>query len=187
LTAENRPESPRGAGFGVILERLLAGFGRARRGVWRLLGAHALTSATVAALVGAALLALSSFLDVVRFVDINGQLIPGAEATREGSAAMAVIGVAAGVAALLARWGEHSLPAIACACLGAIALAIVLIADLPDVTSEGLTSGRLIGEADPGPGFWVELAGALVTLIAGLVLARLLAVQRAAAVRSPHR
>jgi hypothetical protein len=179
LTAQNRPESPRGAGFGVALERLLAGVGRARRASWRLLAAHALTLATVAALIGAALLVLSSFLDVVRFVDINGQLIPGAEATREGTSAMVVIGLAAGFAALFARWGEHSLPAIACAALGAIALAIVLIADLPDVTSEGLTSGRLIGEADPGPGFWVELAGALLTLVAGLVLARLLAVQRA--------
>ena len=125
------------------------------------------------------MLVLSSFLDVVRFVDLSGQLIPGAEATRKGSAAMAVIGVAAGFAALFARWGEHSLPAVASAAVGAIALAIVLIADLPDVTSSGLTSGKLIGEANPGPGFWVELAGALVTLVAGLVLARLLALQRA--------
>ena len=70
------------------------------------------------------------------------------------------------------------MPAIATAALGAIALGIVLIADLPDVTSSGITSGKLIGQADPGPGFWVELAGALVTLAAGLLLARLLAVHR---------
>jgi hypothetical protein len=178
LNAQNGPESPRGAGFAVAVERLLAGFGRTRGAVWRRLTAHALTLATVAALVGAALLVLSDFLDVVRFVDISGRLIPGAEATREGTAAMLVIGVAAGLAALFARWSEHSLPAIACAALGAIALVIVLIADLPDVTSEGLTSGRQIGEADPGPGFWVELAGAVTTLVAGLVLARLLALAR---------
>ena len=133
----------------------------------------------MAALVGAALLVLSSFLDVVRFVDLRGQLIPGAEATREGTAAMAVIGIAAGAAALFARWAEHSLPALACAGLGAIALAIVLIGDLPDVTSSGLTSSKEIGEAEPGPGFWVELAGAITAMVAGLVLARLLAISHA--------
>jgi hypothetical protein len=179
LNAQNGQESPRGAGFEVFLERVLAGFGRARRAVWRQFTANALTFATVAALVGAALLVLSDFLEVVRFVDIGGRLIPGAEATREGTAAMLVIGLAAGLAALFARWAEHPLPAIACAALGAIALAIALIVDLPDVTSEGLTSGRQIGEAEAGPGFWVELAGAATTVIAGLVLARLLAVARA--------
>jgi AcrR family transcriptional regulator len=185
LSAENRPESPRGAGFEAMLERILAAVGRARTALWRHFTGNALTLATVAALVGAALLVLSDFLDVVRFVDISGRLIPGAEATREGTAAMVVIGVAAGLAALLARWAEHPLPAIACAALGAIALAIVLIADLPDVTSEGLTGGKQIGEADPGPGFWVELAGAVTTLAAGLLLARLLAVARAIGRPSP--
>ena len=124
------------------------------------------------------MLVLSTFMDVVRFVDIGGALIPGAEATREGSAAMVVIGIAAGLAALFARWAEHSMPALASAALGAFALAIVLIGDLPDVTSSGITSGKLIAEANPGPGFWVELAGALITTAAGLALARLLAVGR---------
>jgi hypothetical protein len=161
------------------LERILVGFGRVRLAVWRELRERALMLATIGALVGAALLVLSNFLDVVRFVDLSGALIPGAEATREGTAAMAMIGVAAGLSALFARWVEYSLPALASAAFGASALAIVLIGDLPDVTSSGITSGKLIGEANPGPGFWVELAGALVTLVAGLVLARLLAIQRA--------
>jgi hypothetical protein len=161
------------------LERVLTGFGRGRRAAWRGLRGHALMIATVAALLGAALLVLSKFLDVVRFVDLHGELIPGAAATREGTAAMVVIGIAAGVAALFARWADHPLPALACAALGAIALAIVLIGDLPDVTSSGLTQGKLIGEANPGPGFWVELAGAIVTVAAGLLLARLLALERA--------
>jgi hypothetical protein len=160
------------------LERILSGFGTGRRGVSNALRAHALTIVTVAALVGASLLVLSKFLDVVRFVDLDGNLIPGAEATRKGTSAMLVIGLAAGVAALFARWAEHSLPALACAALGALALAIVLIGDLPDVTSSGITGGKLIGEANPGPGFWIELAGALVTTAAGLLMARLLALQR---------
>ena len=179
LSAENRPGRSRGEAFEAVLERILVGFKRVRLAAWRRLRASALTLATVGALLGAALLVLSSFLDVVRFVDLSGALIPGAEATRKGAAAMAVIGIAAGVAALFARWAEHSLPAIACAALGASALAIVLIGDLPDVTSSGITSGKLIGEADPGPGFWVELAGALLTLAAGLVLARQLAIEGA--------
>jgi hypothetical protein len=160
------------------LERFLSGFGRGRRTAWRQLRGRALTLVTVAALLGAALLVLSKFLEVVQFVDLDGTLIPGADATRKGSSAMVVIGLAAGFAALFARWAEHSLPALASAALGAIALSIVLIGDLPDVTSSGLTAGKLIAEADPGPGFWVELAGAVVTTAAGLLLARLLALER---------
>ena len=114
----------------------------------------------------------------MRFVDLGGGPIPGAESIRKGTSAMVVIGIAAGVAALVARWAEHPLPALACAALGAIALAMVLIGDLPDVTSSGITRGKLIGEANPGPGFWVELAGAVTTIAAGLVLARLLAIAR---------
>jgi hypothetical protein len=179
MNVQNGPERPRSQAFEAGLERVLSGFGTGRRAAWKQLRTHALTLATVAALVGAALLVLSKFLDVVHFVDLGGELIPGAEATRKASSAMVVIGIAAGAAALAARWAEHSLPALAAAALGAIALAIVLIVDLPDVTSSGLTSGKLIGEANPGPGFWVELAGALVTFVAGLVLARLLAVDQA--------
>ena len=128
---------------------------------------------------GAALLVLSKFLDVVRFVDLGGEPIPGAESIRKGTSAMVVIGIAAAIAALGARWAEHPLPALACAALGAIALAMVLIGDLPDVTSSGITRGKLIGEANPGPGFWIELAGALITTAAGLALARLLALDQA--------
>jgi hypothetical protein len=179
LSAQNGPKRPPNQALEAGLERLLSGFAAGRRVVWNQLRAHALTIATVAVLIGAALLVLSKFVDVVRFVDLGGQLIPGAEATRKGTSAMVVIGVAAGAAALAARWAEHSLPAIASAALGAIALAIVLINDLPDVTSSGVTSGKLIGEANPGPGFWIELAGAVSTLVAALVLARLLAVERA--------
>jgi hypothetical protein len=187
LSAENEPGRPRGEAFAAGLERFLGGFEQARRAAWGQVRARALTIATVAALLGATLLVLSRFLEVVRFVDIHGILIPGAEATRKGSSAMVVIGLAAGFAALFARWAEHSLPALASALLGAIALAIVLIGDLPDVTSSGITSGKLIGQADPGPGFWVELAGSLVTLAAGLLLARLLTLERAESRRGVSR
>jgi hypothetical protein len=184
LSTQNGPDGSRGKALAAGVERILAGFASGRQGAWSVLREHALTIVTVAALIGAALLVLSKFLDVVRFVDLGGELIPGAEATRKGTSAMVVIGIAAGAAALFARWAEHSLPALACAAMGAIALAIVLIGDLPDVTSSGITSGKLIGEADPGPGFWIELAGALLTTASGLLLARLLALQRAGSRRA---
>ena len=107
MTAENGPGRSRGEAFAAGLERFLGGFERGRRAAWRQVRARALTIATVAALLGAALLVLSRFLDVVRFIDLHGVLIPGAEATRKGSAEMVVIGLAAGFAALFARWGEH--------------------------------------------------------------------------------
>ena len=179
LSTENRPDEPRQGGLEAGVERILAGFETGRRAAWRAFRAHALTIVTVAALVGAALLVLSKFLDVVRFVDLGGEPIPGAESIRKGTSAMVVIGIAAAIAALGARWAEHPLPALACAALGAIALAMVLIGDLPDVTSSGITRGKLIGEANPGPGFWIELAGAVITTAAGLALARLLALDQA--------
>jgi hypothetical protein len=177
LNAQNRPEGPSGAESAGAVERALVGFGRVREGTWKVVRTHALTVVTVAALLGASLLVLAKFLEVVRFIQLGGDLIPGAEASRKGSAALLVIGLAAGLAALAARWTEQSLPALASAALGAIALGMALIGDLPDVTSSGITSGTLIGSADPGPGFWVELAGATVTLVAGLALARLLALE----------
>ena len=53
-----------------------------------------------------------------------------------------------------------------------IALLIVLIGDIPDVTSSGLTTEIETGEAEPESGFWVELVGAVLALAgsAGLAL-----------------
>jgi hypothetical protein len=188
MTSEKSPKRASQGEFGALLKRVSPAVewlsNRARTlpsAVGRALHAHAVGLVTVLAIVGATLLVLSKFLDVVRFVDIAGQLLPGADATREGSWAILLIGVMAGLAALLARWADHSLPALACAALGAAALAMVLIGDLPDVTSSGINSAKLIGEADPGAGFWIELAGAVLTTAAGLALARLLTVRRSAA------
>jgi hypothetical protein len=186
MTAE-KPPKPRSQGefeallqaVGAVRQRISEGAGTLFRAASRALRDHALGLVTVVAIIGAALLVLSKFLDVVRFVDLAGQLLPGAGATRKGSWAMLLIGVVAGAAALAARWADHSLPALACAALGAVALAMVLIGDLPDVTSSGITRAKQIGEADPGTGFWIELVGAVVTTAAGLALARLLAVRRA--------
>jgi hypothetical protein len=142
----------------------------------------ALGLATVAAVFGAALLAAAEFVDLYHVVGASGELVAGAKATQTGGEhhhyALLVIAVAVVFATLFARWTEQPLPAMGVAALGLITLAVVLIGDLPDVTSSGITKTPEIGDAQPAAGFWLELAGALVTLLSGLVLARLLAIER---------
>jgi hypothetical protein len=190
MNAEKSPEGRSRAGFTAVLARLAATAVR----LWRVAAerlqriAHgirerSLDLATVAAIAAAALLAASEFVDLYRIVTPAGELVAGANATRTGgdhhSYALLVIALTALGATLAARWTAQPLMAVAVAALGALALAIVLIGDLPDVTSSGLTAGPLEpAEADPAVGFWLELAGALLTLAAGLALARLLTLQR---------
>jgi len=168
------------------------GFGAVRGGLWRALRKRSLGLAMLAVVTGGALLALSEFMDLYRIVDIQGALVAGAKATRQGghqhSYALLLIGATAVAAALVARLTEQPLPALAAAGVGAIALGIVLIGDLPDVTSAGLTLGPLQeGDADPAAGFWVELAGALLAVVGSLALAHLVAVERAARRARPRR
>jgi hypothetical protein len=63
--------------------------------------------------------------------------------------------------------------AVAVAALGALALVIVAIFDLPSLDDTGLI-GRTydLAEASPGPGFWIEVAAAAVLLVGGLLLLR---------------
>ena len=70
--------------------------------------------------------------------------------------------------------------------LAAIALAIVLIADLPDVTSSGVTTEIEAGDAEPQAGFWVELAGALIALAGSGARAATVAKARPEAVSEPR-
>jgi hypothetical protein len=60
------------------------------------------------------------------------------------------------------------------AVLGAFALAFALIGDLPDATRSDLVRGARVADAHPAIGFWIELTGAALTLVSGLVLTRLL-------------
>ena len=180
MNAQNSPKQPSKARFGGFLERAFASFGSATRGGPGLLREHAITIVTVAAIVGAALLVVAEFVDLYHVVSPDGQLVAGTKATQTGgehhSYALLVIGLAALGATLAARWAAQPLLAAAVGALGLIALLIVLIGDLPDVTSSGLTNGPLEeAEANPAIGFWLELAGALVVLVSGLALARLLA------------
>ncbi len=61
----------------------------------------------------------------------------------------------------------------ALAVLGALALAIAAIVDLPSLNDTGLI-GRTydLAKASPGPGFWTEVVAATVLLAGGLLLLR---------------
>jgi hypothetical protein len=64
-------------------------------------------------------------------------------------------------------------------------IVVVLAVDLPDVTASGVTTDLEVGDAEPGAGFWVELAGAVVLTAGAGVLAALLDPVRARAGQSP--
>ena len=93
--------------------------------------------------------------------------------------ALAVVGIASVPMALGAARGGSRPAAIAVTVLGLVALVIVLVFDLPALNEEGLI-GRTYDQAKahPGPGFWLELVGALGLVGGGLAMLRRTAVSR---------
>jgi hypothetical protein len=87
--------------------------------------------------------------------------------------ALAVIGVAALPMAVGAARGGSRPAAVAVTVLGAVALLIVLVIDLPSLDDTGLI-GRTydLAEAHPSTGFWLELGGAIALLASGGLLLR---------------
>ena len=102
--------------------------------------------------------------------------------------ALAVIGVAALPMAVGAARGGSRPAAVAVTVLGAVALLIVLVADLPALNEEGII-GRTYDQAKahPGAGFWVELVGAAGLLGGGLALLRRTAARPVRRRRRPRR
>ncbi len=151
-----------------VLRALEAVLERAAAGLAGWLRRHALDLAAALAVVGGLFLLYAETLDLYRIVTPGGATSNAAGSIQTGadqhSWALGVIGVVIGTAALLARWTRQRLPAWAAVALAVLALGIVLIADLPDVTSAGLTTEFETAEAQPEAGFWVELAGALAAL-----------------------
>lgn len=128
---------------------------------------------TVLALAGALLLIVAEFVDLFN-VKQGGTVIFDKTTGDHHSYAMLVVGAAVAGAALACRATEAWPPAAGIVVLSLIALAIVLIGDLPDATSSGLTANLRTGNADPAAGLWLELGGALCALGSGLALALLL-------------
>jgi hypothetical protein len=166
-----------------------AGRGSGRRGVTRFAAAvatrvlgfgrrHGIDIATAVAIFGGVLLLYAETLDLYRILTPSGSVSNASGSVRTGSDqhswAFGVMGVAGAAAVVLARVTRQRPPAVAAAMLGVIALVVALAVDLPDVTAAGVTTDLEVGDAEPGGGFWVELAGALVMTAGAAVLAFML-------------
>lgn len=126
--------------------------------------------ATILALAGAALLVLADFLDLFEIKTAAGLVVKQQSGGDQHGYAMLVVGIAAIASTMLARAAERWPPAVATMALGLIALALALLADLPDATRSDLVRGGSLAEADPTLGFWVELVAAVVTTAGGAAL-----------------
>jgi hypothetical protein len=143
---------------------------------------HGIGLATAVAVLGGLMLLYAETLDLYRILTPSGSVSNATGSVRTGSDqhswAFAVMGVAGIAAVMLARVTRERLPALAAAMLGVIALVVALAVDLPDVTASGVTTDLEVGDAEPGNGFWVEVAGALVMTAGAAALAFLLARRR---------
>jgi hypothetical protein len=157
------------------LRTVEAALERAAAAPFRWLRRHSLGALTALAVVGGLLLMYAETLDLYRIVTPGGATSNAAGSIQSGADqhtwALGIIGVVIAAAALLARSARQRLPAWAAAVMAAIALGIVLVGDIPDVTSSGLTTEIETGEAEPRAGFWVELVGAIVALSGAAALA----------------
>jgi hypothetical protein len=143
---------------------------------------HGIGLATAVAVLGGLLLLYAETLDLYRILTPSGSVSNATGSVRTGSDqhswAFAVMGVAGTAAVVLARVTRERLPALAAAMLCVIALVVALAVDLPDVTAAGVTTDLEVGDAEPGDGFWVEVAGALVMTAGAAALASLLTPKR---------
>jgi hypothetical protein len=131
-------------------------------------GPLALLAAAVVALVAAELATLRE-IKAVTAVPPGGRTSGGSH----HGYALVVIAAAALPMAYGAFRGGSRPAAAALAVLGAVALGIVLIVDLPSLNETGVI-GRTydLAEAHPSTGFWLELGGAIALLASGLLLLR---------------
>lgn len=124
---------------------------------------------TLVALIGGGLLVISEFLTLVQVKTRLGVIFEQTGGAHH-SYALLVIGLGVIGAALVARSTEAEPPALGVAALGTLALGLILIGDLPDVGSSGITRNGQLGNANAAAGFWIELAGSLVAIVAGVAL-----------------
>jgi hypothetical protein len=124
------------------------------------------------ALVGSAALLVAEFttLFTVHVSNVS-QALQTTSTGSHHSYAMAVIAVFAAILAF-AAWRGGSRPAmLGVGLLGLAALLIALLGDLPDATASGLllTSSHYVeAKSTPSAGFFIEIAGALLLLIASV-------------------
>jgi hypothetical protein len=119
-------------------------------------------------------LILSEFLTYREIVAVT--VVPEGGITKGGEHhgyALALLGLASLPMSFGAVIGRSRPAALAVAVLGGLALAIIAIFDVRSLDDTGLI-GRTydLAEANPGPGFWVSVACAVVLLAGGLLLLR---------------
>jgi hypothetical protein len=154
----------------------------ASRAVFRLLRNSASLQRVILTLggVGGILLILSDFLtlyhvDVVtaKCSDLAEPKLADACSTTGGEHhgyALLILGVIVLVMTWGAAMGGSRPAGIALLALGGAALVIVLAVDLPDIHKTGIVGSRFEdAEANPGLGFWLELAGAALVIAAGVL------------------
>jgi hypothetical protein len=127
----------------------------------------------VLALAGVAMI-VAEFLTYREIVAVT--VVPEGGRTTGGAHhgyALALIGLVSLPMSYGAVLGGSRPAAAALAALGALALAIVAIVDMPSLNDTGLI-GRTydLAEANPAVGFWIELVAAAVLLAGGLLLLR---------------
>jgi hypothetical protein len=172
---QSRSEGPDEAPRLAFLRSVEAALERAFMGAVGLVRRHLLDIAVVMAVIGGLLLLYAETFDLYKIVTPGGVTSNARgsiqSASDQHSWALGVIGVVIAGSALLARWTRQRLPAWAAVVLAVAAVAIVLIGDLPDVTSSGLTTELESGDAQPQTGFWIELVGAVLALAGTVGLA----------------
>jgi hypothetical protein len=173
MSTPRRADEPRAEGWKALEVILRRGTKATLQGISSLMAReHRLGLVAVMALVGGTLMILAEFLTL--FEVRRGPIVVTEQSGGEHhSYALLILGAASLVAALVARSG-HWAPAAGVAVLAALALAIALVADLPDATSSGLTAGARPAEADPAAGFWVQTVGASLALVGGLAMTYLI-------------
>jgi hypothetical protein len=145
----------------------------------------------VLALAGIALI-VAEFLTLREIVAVT--VVPDGGRTSGGAHhgyAVGLIGLVSLPMSYGAVLGGSRPAAAAVAVLGALGLAIAAIFDLPSLNETGLI-GRTydLAEANPGPGFWIEIVASAVLLAGGLALLRRTTVaarERSAARRDERR
>src|SRR4051794_918825 len=152
----------------------------ASRGIWAAIGR--LGASRLAILVlgggGGLLLLVSDFLtlyhvDVVTAScgDLASPNLRDACTTTGGGHhgyALAILGVIALLMAYGAAVGASRPAGIALLVLGVAALGIALLVDRPDIHKTGIVGTQFSNaEANPGAGYWLELAGAALMIAAG--------------------
>ena len=142
----------------------------------------------VGALIAAAALGASEFMDTFQFVAGAGDSVAGQTGGDRHGYALLILAVFAAAATIALLASGFAPLAISIAIAGAIALLIFLTLDLPDVNSTGNLDDGIIAfadvEAKPRAGFWLELAGGLGLAVAGAWLALLTPEQRMAPARA---